>query len=162
MQDEHSPPEAQISEIDPRSEQDELKDKLLRALAEVENVKRRGQRDVEDMAKYAKAEFAKDLLVVSDNLHRALQSMPSKDDMKDDVLRSVAEGISMTEKELHRVFEKHGLQKVKTEKFDHNVHQAMFETPHETLPSGTIIEVLQDGYKMHDRLLRPAMVGVAK
>lgn len=140
----------------------ELKDQLLRALAEVENVRRRAKREVEDARKYAVASFAKDILTVGDNLGRALMAVP--EDADNDDLRALIDGVSLTERELLSVMERHGIRKIepKGEKFDHNLHQAMFEVDAPDAEPGTVIEVAQPGYVIGDRLLRPAMVGVAK
>jgi molecular chaperone GrpE len=141
----------------------EAQDKLLRALAETENVRRRAQRERSDAEKYGFAKFAGDLLSVADNLHRALDSLPEAE-AKDDRTRGLLEGVAATERELLAAFERHGLKRIdpKGERFDHNFHQAVFEVEHTGHPAGTVVEVLQPGYVVHDRLLRPAMVGVAK
>ena len=139
------------------------KDQLLRALAETENVRRRAQREREDASKYAVAGFAKELLTVADNLRRALDSLPESE-ARDERTRGLLAGVAATERELLSVFEQHGIRRVDPdgERFDHNLHQAIFEAERAGKPGGTIIEVLQPGYMLHDRLLRPAMVGVAK
>src|SRR5919109_391484 len=136
----------------------EQKDRLLRALAETENVRRRAQREREDVSKYAVTSFAKDLLSAADNLRRALESLPESE-VKDERTRSLLAGVAATERELLSVFERHGIKRIdpKGEVFDHNFHQAIFETEREDQPSGTVVEVLQPGYVLHDRLLRPAM-----
>jgi molecular chaperone GrpE len=141
----------------------ETRDRLLRALAETENVRRRGQREREDASKYAVASFAKELLSVADNLRRALDSLPEAE-ARDERTRSLLAGVEATERELLSVFERHGIRRIdpKRERFDHNLHEAVFEAERPGNPAGTIIEVLQPGYVLHDRLLRPAMVGVAK
>ena len=141
----------------------EQKDRLLRALAETENTRRRAQREREDASKYAITGFAKDLLPSADNLRRALQSLPEAE-VRDERTRSLLEGVAATERELLAVFERHGIKRLdpKGEPFDHNFHQAIFEAERPDQPSGTIVEVLQPGYMLHDRLLRPALVGVAK
>ena len=141
----------------------EQKDRLLRALAETENVRRRAQREREDVSKYAVTSFAKDLLSAADNLRRALESLPESE-VKDERTRNLLTGVAATERELLGVFERHGIRRIdpKGEPFDHNFHQAIFEAEREDQPSGTVVEVLQPGYVLHDRLLRPAMVGVAK
>jgi molecular chaperone GrpE len=141
----------------------EYKDRLLRALAETENVRRRAQREREDASKYAIAGFAKDLLSAADNLRRALESLPESE-AKDERTRSLLAGIAATERELLGVFERHGIKRLdpKGEVFDHNFHQAIFEAERPDQPGGSVVEVLQPGYVLHDRLLRPAMVGVAK
>ena len=141
----------------------ESKDRLLRALAETENVRRRFQREREDTLKYAVAGFAKDLLSPVDNLRRALESLPESE-VQDARVRSLLEGVAATERELLGALERHGLRRIdpKGEPFDHNFHQAIFEAERADAPAGSVVEVLQPGYVLHDRLLRPAMVGVAK
>jgi molecular chaperone GrpE len=158
---EDASPEARIAALE--AEIAEQKDLLLRALAETENVRRRAQREREDASKYAVAGFAKDLLSVADNLRRALESLPESE-VRDERTRSLLEGVAATERELLGVFERHGVKRVdpEGERFDHNFHQAIFEAERLGKPGGTVIEVLQPGYVLHDRLLRPAMVGVAK
>ncbi|MGH7091925.1 MAG: nucleotide exchange factor GrpE, partial [Stellaceae bacterium] len=139
------------------------KDRLLRALAEVDNIRRRAERERADTMKYAVSGFAKDLLSTSDTLRRALDSVAGAEP-PDDKTRSLIEGVAATERELLAVFERHGLKRVDPigERFDHNLHQAIFEAERSGRPAGTVVEVLQHGYVLHDRLLRPAMVGVAK
>lgn len=141
----------------------EAKDRLLRALAEMENVRRRAQREREDAAKYGATNFAKDLLSVADNLRRALDSLPEAQ-ATDELTRTLLQGVAATERELLAAFERHGIRRIdpQGERFDHNLHQAIFEVENAGQPAGTIVQVLQPGYVMHDRLLRPAMVGVAK
>lgn len=142
----------------------ETKDRLLRALAETENVRRRAQREREDALRYAAASFAKDLLSVADNLRRALDSAPAADAL-DEHLRNLVAGVAATERELIAAFERHGLKRVDPragDRFDHNLHEAMFEVENAGQEPGRIVQVLQPGYTLHDRLLRPAMVGVAK
>ena len=143
----------------------ELKDRVLRTLAEMENLRRRTQRDVEDVRKYAVSGLARDLLEVSDNLGRALSSVPPEAREQNDFIKNLVMGVEMTERALLSAFEKHQIRRVqpaKGDRFDHNLHQAMFEVPSATLPPGTIAEVIQGGYVIADRLLRPALVGVAK
>jgi len=146
-----------------QSELAETKDRLLRAMAEVENVRRRAQREKDDAVKYAAGNFARELLTVADNLGRALASAP-EEKIRDEVMKSLLAGVAATERELAAVFERNGIRRIrpKGERFDHNFHQAIFEAENTGQPPGTIVEVLQDGYVLHDRLLRPAMVGVAK
>ena len=141
----------------------EQKDQLLRALAETENVRRRAQREREDVLKYAVAGFAKELLSVADNLRRALDSLPESE-ARDERTRGLLAGVAATERELLSAFERHGIRRIDPdgERFDHNLHQAIFEAERPGKPGGVVIEVLQPGYVLHDRLLRPAMVGVAK
>jgi molecular chaperone GrpE len=153
--------EARIAALE--AELAERKDHLLRALAETENVRRRAQREREDAAKYAVAGFAKELLSVADNLRRALDSLPEAE-AGDERTRSLLAGVEATERELMSVFERHGIRRIDPagERFDHNLHQAIFEAERPGKRGGMVIEVLQPGYVLHDRLLRPAMVGVAK
>ena len=153
--------EARIAALE--AEVAEQKDRALRALAEAENTRRRAERDRADAQKYAVSGFARDLLAAADNLRRALDSLPASE-AKDDKTRSLLEGVAATERELLSAFERNGLKRIdpKGEKFDHNFHQAIFEAENTGQPAGTIVEVLQPGYVLHDRLLRPAMVGVAK
>jgi molecular chaperone GrpE len=141
----------------------DLKDKWMRAVAETENVRRRAQRESEDAKKYAVSGFARDLLSVADNLRRALASVdPAR--VQDDVVKNLLAGVEATERELLAVFERNGLRRIdpKGQRFDHNLHQAVFETESPGQPAGTVTEVLQPGWTLQDRLLRPAMVGVAK
>jgi molecular chaperone GrpE len=142
----------------------DLKDQLLRALAETENVRRRVQRDRDESLKYATSGFAKDLLPVADNLRRALAAIPQEALENDEALRTLKTGVEMTERLLQAAFERHQLKRIEPlgEKFDSNLHQAMFEVPGTGQPAGTIVQVLEAGYLLHDRLLRPALVGVAK
>jgi len=154
-------PEARVAAIE--AELADTRDHLLRALADTENVRRRYQREREDAQKYAISGFAKDLLTVVDNLRRALDAIPEAE-ITDPRTRSLLDGVAVTERELLAAFERHGLKRIdpKGERFDHNFHQAIFEAERPGAPGGTVIEVLQPGYVLHDRLLRPAMVGVAK
>jgi molecular chaperone GrpE len=141
----------------------DLKDKLLRALAETENVRRRADREAQSSTKYAIERFAKELLDVADNLRRALASVPEHQ-VNDDLTRTLLAGVAATERGLLAAFERHGIKRIdpKGERFDHNLHQAVFEAENTGKPPGTVIEVLAPGYLLQDRLLRPAMVGVAK
>jgi molecular chaperone GrpE len=154
-------PEERVAALE--AELAEAQDRLLRALAEAENTRRRAQRERADAEKYAISRFAEGLLSVADNLRRALDSMPESE-AKDDRTKSLLAGVAATERELLSAFERHSLKRIdaKGEKFDHNFHQAVFEMENTGKPAGTVVEVLQPGYVLHDRLLRPAMVGVAK
>lgn len=146
-----------------QAEAAELKDRLLRALAETENARRRAERERQDAARYGVATFARDLLDVADNLRRAIDSAPESQ-VNDELTRTLLMGVAATERALLTAFERHGIRRIdpKGERFDHNYHQAVFEAENTGRPAGTIVEVLQPGYMLHDRLLRPAMVGVAK
>ena len=142
----------------------ELKDQNLRALAETENVRRRVQRDRDEALRYATTGLAKDMLPVADNLRRALDAIPKEALETDEALRTLATGVEMTERLLLAAFERHQIKRIDAlgQKFDSNLHQAMFEVPGSGQPAGTVVQVLEAGYTIHDRLLRPALVGVAK
>lgn len=146
-----------------QDEIDTLRDQLLRSRAEVENVLRRAEREKQDMAAYAISGFARDLLAVADNLRRALEAVPA-DNRGDGVMQTLVEGVEMTERELLSAFAKHGIEKIVPtgEKFDHNYHQAMAEVDAPDSPAGMVVDVYQPGYSIKSRLLRPAMVTVAK
>jgi molecular chaperone GrpE len=147
----------------PKDETAELKDRLLRALAENENIVRRAKKDREDAAKYAAANFARDMLTVADNLARALDAVPEA--MRaDEAAKTMLEGVDLTMRELLATLERHGITRISPlgEKFDHNLHEAMFEVPTADAEPGTVMQVMEDGYVIHDRLLRAARVGVAK
>jgi len=141
-----------------------MKDQLLRAVAETENTRRRLTRERDETAKYAASTFAKEMLDVADNLHRALAAIPAEAVAKDEALKSLYDGVSATERQLDAAFTRQQIKRLwpEGEKFDSNLHQAMFEVPGTDQPNGTVVQVLQAGYVMHDRLLRPALVGVAK
>ena len=141
-----------------------LKDRLLRALADAENARRRARKDVEEARTYAISRFAQDLLGVADNLGRALESIPAERRESDDAVKAIADGIEMTAREFEAVLGRFGITKIDPlgDKFDYNLHQALFETAETDQPDGTIVHVLQTGYRIGERLLREAMVGVAK
>lgn len=140
-----------------------LKDQWLRAIAEMENMRRRAKRDREEAVKYASADFGRDMFLIADNLRRALESCPEEESLSESV-KALIQGIELTENVLLSTFDRHGIKKIEplNEKFDANLHQAMFEVEDESVPTGTIVQVLQVGYVMHNRLLRPAMVSVSK
>ncbi len=142
----------------------DLKDKLLRTLAESENVRRRAARDREDASKYAIAGFAREMLSVSDNLRRALESVGEDARGENETLESLVVGVEMTEREMLNAFGRIGIKPIVTQgkKFDHNFHEAMFEVEDKDKPSGTIVQEIQAGYMLNDRLLRPAKVGISK
>jgi molecular chaperone GrpE len=146
------------------AERDQLKDQLLRALADTENMRRRSEREANNVRKYGHTPFARDLVGAIDNLARVVESGPENLDQADETMRSLITGIQLSWTELQSVIEKHGIKRVEPlgEKFDYNLHQAMFEMPTNDQPSGMVLEVVQHGYVLHDRLLRPAMVGVSK
>lgn len=140
------------------------KDQMMRALADAENTRKRAIRDKEDIAKYAISGFAKDLLDFADNFGRALQSLPTELKEEDERIGSIIDGIETMEKELFRVFDKHGIEKLEPqdELFNPNFHEVMFEVPGTGKPAGTVIQIIEPGYTLRDRLIRPARVGVAK
>ena len=141
-----------------------LKDKLLRALAETENVRKRADREREEVAKYGSTSLARDIVGIADNLRRALESVPAESKESDARIKSLREGVALTQQEFEAVLARHGIERIEPlgEVFDHNFHQAMFEIEDKEHSAGTVVQVLQEGYRIHDRLLRPAMVGVAK
>ncbi len=141
----------------------ELRDRLLRAMAELDNTRKRAERDRQEANKYAVTGFARSVLSVADNLRRAIESV-SDDEQENETIKSLLAGIEMTERELLKVFEQQGIKSIDPlgEKFDHNFHQAMFEVDTSGQPPGTIVQVMEPGYVIADRLLRPAMVGIAK
>ncbi len=146
------------------AEKAELKDQLLRSLAEVENVRRRAQREREDGARYAVKPLAEDLLAVRDNLCRAVESVSVEAAEAEPQLKALLEGVVMTEKSLSEAFARHHIEIIDPlgEKFDPNLHEAMFEVPDPQQPAGTVAQVIEVGYRLHDRLLRAARVGVFK
>ena len=146
-----------------QSENAEMKDRVLRTLAEMENLRKRTEREVADSRAYAVTSFARDLLSVADNLERALGAVPEGDDNA--ALKALAEGVDLTGRELEQVLAKHGVVKVDPkpgDRFDPNLHQAMFEVPDPSRPSGEVVEIVQRGFTISGRLLRPAMVGVSR
>jgi len=141
----------------------EFKDKALRTLAEMENLRKRTEREVADARLYGNASFARDVLAVADNMQRALDAI--EPELRNDAkVNSLIEGVELTERELLKVLGKHGVKKFSPdgEKFDPNVHQAMFEMEHPELPPGHVAQVIQAGYMLGDRVLRPAMVAIVK
>ena len=160
-----APPPSGIEEESDREAQiAELKDKLLRALADMENLRRRSQKDREDALKYSAANFARDMLSVGDNLRRAIEAIPEDDDTDGAALVAFIEGVALTEKDLLAALERHGIEKIEPmgQKFDPQFHEAMFEVPAIDAETGTVMHIVEVGYLIHDRLLRPAKVGIAK
>jgi molecular chaperone GrpE len=143
----------------------EAKDRMLRTLAEMENLRKRTAREVADARTYGISGFARDVLDIADNLQRALDAVPAEAKASADPgLKALIEGVELTERSLHNALEKNGVRKFDPagEKFDPNVHQAMYEIPDPSVPAGTIAQVVQAGYMIGERILRPALVGVAK
>jgi molecular chaperone GrpE len=153
----------QISALE--AELKEMRDHALRARAEAENVRKRSEKQIADAGKYGAASFARDMLSVSDNMRRALDAVPKEAMAENEALKQLLTGVEMVEKELQTALSKHGVQEVSPqpgEKFEHSLHQAMMEVETADHPPGSVAVVLQAGYVIHDRLLRAAMVGVAK
>ena len=171
-----SDPTAQKSAAEPETEQAdplaeaqrqavEFKDKLLRTLAEMENLRKRTEREVVDTRAYAIAAFARDVLAVADNMHRALDAI--SDELRqsaDNKVKALVEGVDLTERELMKILERNGVRKFSPqgEKFDPNLHQAMYEVADGSAAPGTVAQVIQAGYMLGERVLRPALVAVAK
>ncbi|SFC80653.1 nucleotide exchange factor GrpE [Tropicimonas isoalkanivorans] len=144
-----------------RAERDQFRDRFMRALADAENARKRGERDRREAENYGGSKLARDMLPVYDNLNRALESVGEE---QKETAAALIEGIELTMRELLNVFEKHGIKRIKPEigeKFDPQIHQAMFEAPVPATVAGDIIQVMAEGFLLHDRLLRPAHVGVS-
>jgi molecular chaperone GrpE len=142
-----------------------LKERLLRLAAEMENTRKRLEREKAEATLYAASNFAKDLLSVADNLGRALQALPAEErERAGEIEKNLIAGVEVTERELLNVFQRHGIRKIEAvgQKFDPNFHQALFEVPTSEKPPGTVMQELQSGYAVGERCLRPALVGVAK
>ena len=147
------------------AEKADLKDKLLRLMADMENLRRRTEREIADARAYGVANFARDMLNVADNVRRAIESVPEEAKASaEGAFKGLIEGIDLTERDLLKTLERHGVKKLEPQgqKFDPNVHQAMFEVPNPDVPNGTVVQVVQSGFVIGDRVLRPALVGVAK
>ena len=143
----------------------ELKDRLLRTLAEMENLRKRTEREVADSRLYSVASFARDTLGVADNIRRALEAVsPELRASAEPGVKALIDGVELTERELIKALEKNGVRQYtpRGERFDPNVHQAMFEVPDASVPAGSVVEVVQPGYRIGERVLRPALVGVSK
>jgi molecular chaperone GrpE len=144
---------------------DELRDKFLRAVAETDNVRKRAEREVAEARAYGIANFARDTIGVADNLARALEAIaPESRANADDTLKALLDGVDLTWRDLRNTLKKHGVRELdpKGEKFDPNFHQAMYEVPDPEVAAGTVVQVMQTGYAIGDRVLRPALVAVAK
>ncbi len=162
------PESADVGEPDPvavlKAEAADLKDRLLRAAADMENMRKRNDRQLEDAHKYAVTGFARDMLSVADNLRRALAAVPGERRGENDLMETLLGGVEAVEKDLLGILEKHNIKLIEPlgAPFDPNQHEAVFEVPDSEYPAGIVAQVLQPGYLLNDRLLRPAMVGVAK
>ncbi len=147
------------------AEKADLTDRLVRLAADMDNLRKRTERDIGDARKYAVTKFAGDMLIVADNLRRALGAIPGeKRAAGDEAFDALIEGVEMTEREMDRLLERNGVTRIvaKGERFDPHRHQAMFEMPDPTVPAGVVAEVMQEGYQLGDRVLRAALVGVSK
>ena len=146
------------------AERDELRDQLLRTLADNENLRRRTERELTAAKKYGAMGFARDLMASVDNLDKAIDLIPENKDELGETVKNILIGVEMTGREIASVLERHNISKILPdgEKFDYNLHQAMFEVPSDDVEPGIVMQVVQSGYQLHDRLLRPAMVGVSK
>jgi len=145
------------------TENADMRDKLLRTMADMENLRRRTEREKEDTARYAISNFARDVLTIGDNLHRVVEHVPADAAAQDPALKNFLEGVELTERELLKMLEKHGVAKLEPlgQRFDPNQQQAMYEVPTTDVPEGTVVEVMQAGYTIGDRVLRPALVAVS-
>ncbi|PPQ40754.1 nucleotide exchange factor GrpE [Rhodoblastus acidophilus] len=141
-----------------------LKDKALRTLAEMENLRRRTEKEVADAKIYGVTSFARDMLTFADNLRRSLDNVPADARESDPALKTFIEGIELTERDFLSRLQRHGVRKLepKGQKFDPNFHEALFEIPDESVPTGTVAQVVEDGFAIGERVLRPAKVGVAR
>ena len=155
-------PSAEIERLE--AEKAELTDRLVRLAADMENLRKRTERDVADAHRYAVTKFASDMLVVGDNVRRALEAVPAERRASDEDLRALADGVEMTARETDRLLEKNGITRIAAlgRRFDPHLHQAMYEVPDASVPAGTVVQVMQEGYQIGERVLRAALVGVSK
>jgi molecular chaperone GrpE len=146
------------------TENADMRDRLLRTMADMENLRRRTEREKADTARYAISNFARDVLTVGDNLRRTVEHVPAEAAGQDPALKTFLEGVELTERELLQVLERHGVTRIEPlgQRFDPHCHQAMYEVPDASVPDGTVAAVMQAGYVIGDRCLRPALVAVAK
>lgn len=142
----------------------EMKDRVLRTLAEMENLRRRTEKEVADAKTYGVANIARDMVAFADNLRRAIESVPAGAREADGDLRTLVEGLELTERDFLSRLVRHGVKKLEPQgqKFDPNMHEALFEIPDPSVPTGTVMQVVEDGYSIGERCLRPAKVGVAR
>lgn len=160
-----APEKADAAASDPIKEAAEFRDRWLRSMAEMENLRRRTEREISDARTYSVAAFARDILTVADSMDRALQALDAEiRGNVDPGVKALLDGVELTERELLKVLEKHGVKKLDPtgQKFDPNLHQAMYEVPDPSVPAGMVAQVVQAGYTIGDRVLRPALVGVSK
>ncbi|NTF40694.1 nucleotide exchange factor GrpE [Rhizobium sp. AC27/96] len=148
-----------------KAENGELRDRYLRLAADMDNLRRRTEREIKDAKSYSVASFARDMLAVSDNLRRTLDAIPAEARASADAgLQTLIDGVELTERAMLSALERHGVRQIEPvgQKFDPNFHQAMFEVPNPEVPNNTVVQVVQAGFVIGERVLRPAMVGVAK
>jgi molecular chaperone GrpE len=160
-----APEKANAGASDPAKEAAEFRDRWLRSMAEMENLRRRTEREINDARTYGVAAFARDVLTVADSMDRALQALDAEiRGNADPGVKALLDGVELTERELLKVLEKHGVKKLDPagQKFDPNLHQAMYEVPDPSVPAGMVAQVVQAGYTIGERVLRPALVGVSK
>jgi molecular chaperone GrpE len=146
------------------AENTDMRDRLLRTMADMENLRQRTEREKADTARYAISNFARDVLTIGDNLKRVMDHVPAEEAGQDPALKSLIDGVALTERELLNMLDRHGVTRIEPlgQRFDPNSQQAMYEVPNTDAPDGTVVEVMQAGYMIGDRCLRPAMVAVAK
>src|SRR6476619_814307 len=146
------------------AENADMRDRLLRTMADMENLRKRTEREKSDTARYAISSFARDVLTVGDNLRRTVEHVPADAAAQDPALKSFLDGVQLTQRELLHVLERHGVNRIDPvgQRFDPNCHQAMYEVQNADVPEGTVVDVMQAGYVIGDRCLRPALVAVAK
>jgi molecular chaperone GrpE len=146
------------------TENADMRDRLLRTMADMENLRRRTEREKSDTARYSVSNFARDVLTVGDNLRRTIEHVPAEAAAQDPALKSFLDGVEITERELLNALERHGVTRIDPlgARFDPNCHQAMYEVPDPNVPEGTVVDVMQAGYVIGDRCLRPALVAVSK
>lgn len=157
--------EAEDSTAALKAEVADLKDRLMRSIAEAENLRKRAEREVRDAGQYAISKFARDVLSVGDNMRRALDTVGAEArSAADATFVALLDGVELTERELLNVLDRHGVKRIDPHgaRFDPNLHQAMFEVPDDSVPAGTVVQVVQPGYTIGERCLRPAMVGVSR
>ena len=154
--------EARIAELEAQVE--EMRDRYVRAYAESENLRKRTEREKSDIAKYAVSNFARDMVTIGDNLGRAIEAANASDEEQTGPMTALLEGVALTDQELRKALEKHGVRSIPAagEIFDPHKHQAVMEQDNSSVPAGTILQVFQEGYQIEERVLRPSMVVVAK
>ncbi|SRR6056300_304468 len=156
--------ENSISDLDYAGQLDELNDRLLRMAAEMENLRKRSLKEREDAIKYSTTKFARDIITVADDLERAIESVKEIDFETNDAMKTLYDGVELTLRSLTQIFSRNGIERFDPlgEKFDPTMHEAMFEVPNSENESGIVVHLVEPGYRLNDRILRPARVGVSK